>query len=87
MRQGKATIDEFYNGLVGSVGISSQSSENRVNHYQSMKEQLDYRRDTVSGVSLDEEMINLVKFQQAFSANGKLISAIDEMMKDLLNIV
>jgi len=87
MHQGKATIDEFYNGLVGSVGISSQSSENRMNHYQAMKEQLDYRRDTVSGVSLDEEMINLVKFQQAFSANGKLISAIDEMMKDLLNIV
>lgn len=87
MRGGTATIDEFYNGVVGDVGIQSQAAKNRVNHYQAMKDQLDQRRESISGVSLDEEMMNLIKYQQAFSANGKMISVIDEMMKELMNLI
>ncbi len=87
MNQGTATIDAFYNGLVGSIGVDTKASENAMNHYQSMKDQLDTRREAVSGVSIDEEMINLIKYQQAFSANGKMISAIDEMMKELMDLI
>ncbi len=87
MNEGKSTIDAYYNGFVGSVGINTHAAENTVNHYQAMKEQLETRREAVSGVSLDEEMINLIKYQQAFSANGKMISAINDMMKELMDLI
>ncbi len=87
MNQGKSTIDAYYNGLVGSIGVNTKAAVNTEKHYQSVKEQLETRREAVSGVSLDEEMINLIKYQQAFSANGKMISAIDEMMKELMDLL
>ena len=82
-----ATIDESYNGLVGDVGIQSRAAKSHVDHYQAMKDQLDQRRESVSGVSLDEEMVNLIKYQQAFSANGKMIAAINDMMKELMDLI
>jgi flagellar hook-associated protein 1 FlgK len=44
------------------------------------------QRDAVSGVSLDEEMTNLIKFQKAFEASAHLISTIDEMLSTVVNI-
>jgi len=44
-------------------------------------------RDNTSGVSLDEEMANLIKFQHAYSAAAKLITTSDEMLRTLLNSV
>ncbi len=87
MQGDTATIDEIYNGLVGDVGIQSRAAESRVSHYQAMKDQLDQRRESISGVSLDEEMVNLIKYQQAFTANGKMISAINDMMKELMDLI
>ncbi len=87
MQGRSATIDESYNGLVGDVGIQSRAASSRVDHYQAMKTQLDQRRESISGVSLDEEMVNLIKYQQAFSANGKMIAAINDMMKELMDMI
>ena len=49
--------------------------------------QMENRREAVSGVSLDEEMINLVKFQNAYDAAAKLISTADELLQTVLNMV
>ena len=44
-------------------------------------------RDNVSGVSLDEEMANIIKYQQAYSAAAKLVSISDEMLRALLGTI
>ena len=49
--------------------------------------QLSELRDSTSGVSLDEEMANLIKFQHAYSAAAKLITTSDEMLRTLLDVV
>ena len=49
--------------------------------------QLTQQRDAVSGVSLDEEMTNMIKFQRAFDAAARLVNTADEMFQTLLNMV
>ncbi|MCK4986805.1 MAG: flagellar hook-associated protein FlgK, partial [Desulfobacterales bacterium] len=56
-------------------------------HQSDMMAQLENQRESVSGVSLDEEMINLIKFQNAYTAAAKLITTADEMMQTVLQMV
>ena len=51
-----------------------------------MDTQLNNTRDSISGVNLDEEMTNLMKYQHAYAAASKLVSVTDEMLQDLLNM-
>ncbi len=63
------------------------SAGNRVSDQESVQKLLAGRRESISGVSLDEEMINLVKFQTAYDAAAKLIATADELMQTVLNLV
>ncbi|HUT43296.1 MAG TPA: flagellar basal body rod C-terminal domain-containing protein, partial [Desulfobacterales bacterium] len=87
MSGGTATYDDFYNSLVSDVGIAVQSAQMNYDHQTAMFSSLDNYRESISGVSLDEEMVNLVKFQHAYDAAAKLISAVDEMMNTVMNMV
>ena len=79
-----ATLNEAYQALVGTVGIHSRGFQLDYEFSQTTLNELEARRDAISGVSLDEEMANLIKFQHAYSAAAKLISAADEMLMSLL---
>ncbi|MBT7544450.1 MAG: hypothetical protein HN612_03810 [Kordiimonadaceae bacterium] len=48
--------------------------------------QLNIRRENKAGVSIDEEMINMIKFQQAYNAAARVISMVDEMMDNMISI-
>ncbi|MEA3435313.1 MAG: flagellar hook-associated protein FlgK [Thermodesulfobacteriota bacterium] len=87
MSGGTATCDDFYNSLVSDVGIDVQSAQMNYDHQTAMASSLDNYRESISGVSIDEEMVNLVKFQHAYDAAAKLISAVDEMMNTVMNMV
>ncbi len=81
-----ATIDDYYHSMISSIGIKSSSiSRNRVFNAV-MANKMGELRDSISAVSLDEEMTNLIKFQHAFQAAAKLISVSDEMLNTLLKI-
>jgi flagellar hook-associated protein 1 FlgK len=71
--------------MVGSMGLQAlrfyQSQESAGLMVNSLQQQ----RDSVSAVSLDEEMINLIKYQQAYTAASKLLSVSDEMLIALIN--
>jgi flagellar hook-associated protein 1 FlgK len=52
-----------------------------------MVHQLENYRESISGVSIDEEMVNLVRYQNAYQAAAKLITTADEMMQTVLNMI
>ena len=80
-----ATFDDYYNALVGEIGITARGYNNGYDFSRNMVNQLSQLRDSVSGVSLDEEMTKLIQYQQAYSAAARLIQASDEMMQTLLS--
>jgi len=87
MNGNSSTFEGFYNSLVSKVGGDVQNANAYYNHQFDMVVQLENRRESISGVSLDEEMINLIKFQTAYDAAAKLISTADELLQTVLNMV
>ncbi|NVM21129.1 MAG: flagellar hook-associated protein FlgK [Desulfobacterales bacterium] len=81
-----ATIEQYYHCLVSSIGIESASAARSRAFIETTVGKLGEIRDSISAVSLDEEMTNLIKFQHAYAAAAKLISVSDEMMKTLLSV-
>lgn len=80
------TMDDYYNILVGDIGsLDSEAGQNQ-DLNQTLINQLSDLRDSVSGVSLEEEMINLLKYQYGFMAASKLVSTADQMLQTLLQI-
>lgn len=81
------TLDGFYNTLVADVGIKGRTVTQDYDYNTLITDQMTAMKDASSGVSLDEEMADLIKFQQAYSAAAKLITSADEMMQTLLQAV
>jgi flagellar hook-associated protein 1 len=68
------------------LGESLSSANIQLENQQVVENMLTRQRDSVMGVSLDEEMSDLVKFQTAFQASAKLINTIDEMLATVLDL-
>jgi len=86
LEQGTMTIGQYYSVMTGRVGNDAQEVNNGVKQEEFIIQQYEQRRKSIAGVSVDEEMINLIKYQQAFAASAKLIAALDEMLDKLLSI-
>ena len=84
---GTATFDGFYNGLAADIGVDLNRVSSRLSHQENMIRQLEMRRESVSGVSLDEEMADLVRFQHAYEASARLIRIADEMLETIIGLV
>jgi len=83
---GTQSYNDYYSAIVRDVGNEVIKSEASYNHQSDMMAQLENQRESVSGVSLDEEMINLIKFQNAYTAAARLITTSDEMMQTILEM-
>ena len=86
MRSGRSSFDQFYNGLVGKVGVAADQANNRLESQGSIVRQLKNLRDSISGVSLDEETTKMIEFQKTFDASATLIRTADEMMATVLSL-
>jgi flagellar hook-associated protein 1 FlgK len=82
---GAFTFDEFYNALVSSIGVQSVSAQAGVRQQEGVLLQLNNRRESISGVSIDEELVNLIQFQQAFNASARMISLVEELFDTIIN--
>lgn len=92
LRDEKVTIngvdtkfDQYYKDLIGDVGVKSQHAESMVEGQQTLIGYLEERYESISGVSIDEEVVNLVQFQKAYDANAKVISTLTEMLDTIIN--
>jgi len=84
---GTETYEDYYHATVGMVGVKSQEAQRFTENQQLLVERFTAQRDSVSGVSLDEEMSNLIKFQHAYDAAAKFISVVDEMLETIIGFV
>ena len=82
---GSATIDTAYSQLVTQIGSDSQQAQRDKSTADLLVGSLDDRRQSVSGVSLDEEMTNLMRFQRGYQASARAMSAMDEMIDQLIS--
>ncbi|MZQ85783.1 flagellar hook-associated protein FlgK [Paenibacillus sp. 5J-6] len=79
------TFDEFFRSIVGQLGVQSQEATRQTTNQQILVDQVDSNRMGVSGVSLDEEMSNMIKFQKAYSAAARVMTTFDEMLDKVIN--
>ena len=82
---GNASIRQYYISLIGQIGVWGQEAETMRNNTEILQMQIDHSRMSVSAVSLDEEISNLVKFQHAYNAAARNMTAIDEMIDRIIN--
>ncbi len=83
---GKATFTEYYADYLGILGMDSLRTKNLMDSDNVILADLKSRRESVSGVSLDEEAANMIRWQTAFTASSKIITTVDEMLETVLNL-
>lgn len=81
------TFDEFYGSMVSQVGADVSNATRNYDHQTTVLNSLSAYREEVAGVSLDEEMVNLVKSQHAYSAAAKLIQTVDDLLGTTINMI
>ncbi|SDL29507.1 flagellar hook-associated protein 1 FlgK [Clostridium cochlearium] len=79
------TYGGYFKDMVDRLGVQTQEAKRMVKNQHSVLASFQQSRDAVSGVSLDEEMTNLIQFQHAYQANAKLISTVDELLDVVVN--
>lgn len=82
-----ATIKDNYQALISTVGVNAQRADQMKNSQNDLVDQLGNIKESISGVSLDEEMANMIKYQQAYNAAAKLITTTDELLDSLMAMV
>lgn len=85
--RGDPEMDGAYRSLVTDVGIRSQEASRQVDYQELLADQVRLRREATSGVSLDEEMTHMIRFQHAYDAAARMVRTVDEMLRTLLDMV
>ena len=82
----RQTLSEYYGNLVARVGADTAGAKYTAATETAVAQDLYDRQEEISGVNLDEEMTNLIKFQASYKAAAKLITTADEMLQTLLSM-
>jgi len=82
---GTETIGSAYSALVAQIGSHAEEARMRTEMYTISLNQRRTQRESIAGVSIDEEMVNMVKFQQAYNAAARIFTVIDEMTDLIIN--
>ncbi|QSS99616.1 flagellar hook-associated protein FlgK [Pontibacillus sp. ALD_SL1] len=75
----------YYEGVIGEMAVQSQEARRLEGNSETLKQSVEERRQSVSGVSLDEEMSNMIKYQHAYNAAARNLTTIDEMLDKVIN--
>lgn len=84
MSDGTATLDDYYNSIVGELGVQAAQSNKMRESQGNILQQINTIRESVAGVSLDEEATKMIEFQKTFDASARLIRTADEMFDTVL---
>jgi flagellar hook-associated protein 1 FlgK len=79
-------IDSYFNAFIASVGQDVDNASQALASTTAILNQQTDQKEQLSGVSLDEEMMNLIKYQMAYGAAGRMTSTVNELMDILINL-
>jgi flagellar hook-associated protein 1 FlgK len=80
------SISDMYSGLVYAIGTDAANAETAWQEHAALANQLELRRQSISGVSIDEETVQIMQFQRAYEASARLIRTVDELTQMLLTL-
>ncbi len=84
---GVHTLGDFYGALVGTVGTNTKNASDNLTLNQNVGTQIANMVQQVSGVNMDEQMINLVKFQNSYEGAAKTLTTVSQMLQTLMNMI
>ncbi|MGM7683397.1 flagellar hook-associated protein FlgK [Cytobacillus sp. Hm23] len=79
------TLQSFYEGIIGEMAVDAQGSERLAFNSAVLRDSVETNRLSVSAVSLDEEMTNMIQFQHAYNAAARMITLTDEILDKVIN--
>ena len=80
-----ATFDDFFADTVTEIGLKGEQAEMTLNTQIAIVKELHDMRDSVSGVNIDEELSDIIKFQHGYNASARFVSVINEMIDTVIN--
>ena len=84
---GGASLSEFYGEIVGQTGFDAASTISALDANDALIRSLEQRQEQVSGVNVDEELVNLLEFEQAFQAASRFINVLNDLNDELLSLL
>lgn len=78
------SMRDFFTSLISGIGVAAQKANDMVESQEVLVEHLMNRRDSISGVSLDEEMIDMIRFQHAYAAAARVMTTMDELLDTII---
>ncbi|PKG22083.1 flagellar hook-associated protein FlgK [Niallia nealsonii] len=81
----QATFRNYFEGVIGSMAVSAQEASKMFSNSTTLQQTVENKRMSVSSVSLDEEMTNMIQYQQAYNASARMISLTDELLDTIVN--
>ena len=81
---GIVSIDGYYQSLISSVGNNGAAAANTAGNQQKLVDSADNSRQAIMGVSMDEEMTNMMKFKFAYDASARALNVIDDMVRTIV---
>lgn len=82
---GNITIRQFYDNVIARLGVTAATANTNQANQESMVQYLQQRQESIAGVYMDEEITNLLKFQNAYQATSRYITTIDQALDKLIN--
>ncbi|GAF26458.1 MAG: flagellar hook-associated protein 1 [Moorella sp. (in: firmicutes)] len=80
-----ATFDDYYKNFTAKLGVDAHEATRMTTNQGVLVDQLNNRKDSISGVSLDEEMASMLQYQRAFEASARMITTLDSMLDKIIN--
>ena len=84
---GTSNLEDYVSGMIANLGVDADVSEKLSESHNSIMLQMENQRESYSGVSLDEEATNLVRYQQMYKAAAKIMTTFSEIYEVLVNTI
>lgn len=80
-----ATLQTYFQGVIGELGVDGEQAQKFAYNTATLLGAVEHRRASIISVSLDEEMTDMIRFQQAYNASARMITVVDETLDKIIN--